>query len=193
MTKRARSEDEENKLLFFLGEQLFRYLIMPHLSGVDLARLGRTCKTFYEMTKNVRRVKLHMMNYRHPRDVPYFQGVTDLSCDDFMHNALEQLKEYGFTGEGTRLWWNLSAQRCVIMNDFYGRNFESSHWDQFVQKLGCDKEFGFEWRFLQFPTLPSKERYKIPNSDRTVHRGSCIYVIFDYYYFSSLAARSQNH
>ncbi len=179
MTKRGRSEDVENRLLFFLGERLFRYLVMPHLSGVVLARLGRTCKTFYEMTKNVRRVKLHMRCFRHPRDVPYFRNMVNRFSDHSTDNALEQLCEYGFTGEGVSLWWSFKYRRLVIMNDFYGRNFEADNWMEFVEKMRRDKEFGFQWRFIQFPTLPSNERYYISGTKQTVHRGSCIWISFD--------------
>lgn len=165
-------------MLFFLGEQLFRFLVLPHLPAADLARLGRTCKVFYDMAKADRRVRLHMLQYDRPSDVPYGKDLSIAYGVQWAYEGLEQLNEYGYTGEGKVLCYDRETNRFLVFNDFYGRGFESNHWDVLVEKMRNDTEFDFQWKFIEFPPLTGRQRYKVVEPFNTVHRGSCVWVSF---------------
>ena len=178
MSKRGRSEDSGGTLVSFLGERLLQYLIFPHLSGRALGQLGKTCKAFYELTKDIRRVKLHRLQFRHPRD---WFGERDLVLafgNQWAYEGMEQLKEYGYLGENKTLCYDRASDRFVLFNDFYAQGFYSDHWDSFVENLRADTEFDFQWRFIEFTPLSGRRRFKVVKPFCTVHRGSCVWVSF---------------
>jgi hypothetical protein len=171
--KRARLECE---LFSQIGERLIRFLIFPHLNAADCARFGATCKTLHVLAKMERRVRLHYMQYSHPREVFGGMNLSFPAASVWADEGLEQLVEYGYTGEGRMLCYDRDTDRYMVFNDFYARGFESDYWDGLVDKIQKDQEFGFQFKFIEFPTLHSNQRYLVFQPFYTVHRGSCIMV-----------------
>jgi hypothetical protein len=176
--KRARLENKDNcHLLDLMGAKLVSFVIFPHLSGADCARLGATCRDLHKLAQLERRVRLHHVWYNHPRDMFERKILYTPIASFWAEQGVEQLMEYGYTGEGRTVCLDEISQRYILFNDFYARGFQSDYWDEFVARVKQDKEFGFQYTFIEFPTLPSIQRYTVNGPLKTtVHRGSCIWI-----------------
>lgn len=164
-------------MLLCLPTEVIRDGIFKYLTARESCAVRATCWFLRRVVDSVPRFRLHYTFYPHPELV----DLSDLVCGLRDETVCDVLYEYGYTGEGRIFARDKRTGRRLIINDFYGRGFRSSHFLELVENLENDTEFGFRWQFIEFPTLPDRERYMVPirSCRHTIHRGCMIMISWE--------------